>query len=1160
MKSDKTIWERLNINVQEEVEASQQVGSQQGGQIVTGDEKIDKQVAQSGDSSGVIKDRKNTTFTPMTIQIFEGTFDQTKALGWTNSQFKVVDGRSYIYRCFKDGREASCGDIYTILGDNNFKSFTSIKGSGCLQLNKAGHLQLQECGILTLPPITGTYQENQTHAQIVSGKKSDITIQILQGGDEIAQKLGSRNYKHHIIDGQSFIYRCFRKVNNLEREEIDCGSDVSLSGTNIDWLISKLGLKQSGSIKYQCLESDSKGNLQLGDCTHLPQIPTWSSTKTIQFFQANSNIPQQIRNYRKTKIDNQDLYYRCFNDQQKEVECGEIVALSNAGSLLHQLSFIQDATSSYQCLVTDTLGNFKPGDCWSLPKITISKTTVQFFRVDEHILREFAGKNYKRRLINNQEYICRCFQNNVEVECEGNFSFDASNLAWLLRQLHQEGNLQYQCLEMGAYGDLQVGSCEGLPKVSIATPEKSKVLVQFFLANKETVQELRNFHYQRQKINNQDFIYRCFRESSGRRVEIDCKGNINFEGNNVDWLLRQLYQEGNLRYQCLESDTNGRLYAGSCQGLPKPYIPIPPTTVLPPPQRSKISIQFFLANNAVKNLQTQNYQREMINNQEFFYRCYKHINGRKEPIDCSTNIYLEKNSLAWLLQQLHHEGNLQYQCLETDSSGNLVKSECGKLPDAITTTSSNIQIQLFLADDNALKHLSSFNYRKQRINNQEFIYRCFTRVNGHEEEVDCGNNISFGGSNLAWLLQQLNLHQDGNLKYQCLERDSLGNLQQGNCANLPKIETTHWSYNSTHFRNASGIFLIGEHQAVDVFTIQVFVGGEATARQLGSGNYRLERVSGQEYVYRCFDRYSKMIQCGATFSLAGAEIAWVLQRIAFQREGNLQFACFQQNHQNQKWENVNCGQLPTVQKYISGTGGSTGGVTTHVNIMRRCHKLVDNAWKPVDCDSKDFQAGGKGNFAEQCYLNANGTRQLIPCDQAKSYLTPTNYNYDQDQFGVYGEYDNEDNSNDYNSQNYGQNSGLGNVAQGNGFTAAVLDLGEAGTGTDGGYHQSTQTHWSETRQLPTPYNDIGRDNVPTEYPTIRRGKRQILDNHPSIAEIQQNHTCKAVGCIYMRCTVQNLEHDKLLYIALRGRVNARALKSVSTSILLQFFIYLDYHW
>ncbi|CAH2004735.1 unnamed protein product [Acanthoscelides obtectus] len=166
----------------------------------------------------------------------------------------------------------------------------------------------------------------------------------------------------------------------------------------------------------------------------------------------------------------------------------------------------------------------------------------------------------------------------------------------------------------------------------------------------------------------------------------------------------------------------------------------------------------------------------------------------------------------------------------------------------------------------------------------------------------------------------------------------------------------------------------------------------------------------------------------------------------------------------------------------------------------------------------------------------------------------------------------------------GFHAGLGEMAAGSGFTIQTLDLGAGGYGagvtesygaahsgsvssssagshgaaahgghTGGGYRREWKAEggYSSSGSIPPVYhNRVDRDNVPPNSDDSSgekfrvRGRRQV-ENDP-YEEMRKMLQCNSTRCVYMRCTVGTLAKDKEIAIALRSRLNVRAVKNLTT--------------
>ncbi|VEN53155.1 unnamed protein product, partial [Callosobruchus maculatus] len=170
----------------------------------------------------------------------------------------------------------------------------------------------------------------------------------------------------------------------------------------------------------------------------------------------------------------------------------------------------------------------------------------------------------------------------------------------------------------------------------------------------------------------------------------------------------------------------------------------------------------------------------------------------------------------------------------------------------------------------------------------------------------------------------------------------------------------------------------------------------------------------------------------------------------------------------------------------------------------------------------------------------------------------------------------------------GFHASMGETAAGSGFTIQTLDLGAGAYGagvtesygthsgsmgsasshsggayggshggqTGGGYRREWKAEggYSSSGQIPPVYthNRVDRDNVPPNSDDSSgekfrvRGKRQVDVENDPYAEIRKLMQCNSTRCVYMRCIVGTLAKDKEVAIALRSRLNVRAVKNLTT--------------
>ncbi|XP_050304300.1 integrin alpha-PS2 isoform X2 [Anthonomus grandis grandis] len=164
--------------------------------------------------------------------------------------------------------------------------------------------------------------------------------------------------------------------------------------------------------------------------------------------------------------------------------------------------------------------------------------------------------------------------------------------------------------------------------------------------------------------------------------------------------------------------------------------------------------------------------------------------------------------------------------------------------------------------------------------------------------------------------------------------------------------------------------------------------------------------------------------------------------------------------------------------------------------------------------------------------------------------------------------------------NFGGQLSFGQAAaSGNGFKTETIDLGDAlGRGGAngasghqwGGTREHTQgTHfsgtleegitnqddynsdyernwWEDPSAQPADRHFAQRDNVPTDRPDLSRsrGKRQVLELDRNIDDILK---CTATKCYIVKCVVGTLKKDEFISIAMRSRLNVRAVRHLSTT-------------
>ncbi|XP_044269454.1 integrin alpha-PS2 isoform X2 [Tribolium madens] len=752
-----------------------------------------------------------------------------------------------------------------------------------------------------------------------------------------------------------------------------------------------------------------------------------------------------------------------------------------------------------------------------------SSARVQIFEAADETSGRLSG-NFRHFRLGGKQYAYRCLKSDQEVDCGTDFAFSRVDLPQLLEtsnvQYQEEGHIRYSCLDQDSFGNWRKTECGRVPKIPLVpTVTEGATRVQIFDANEEIARQLDSRSYKRQKIDGKDFIYRCFRRVNGREEEIDCGENFSFSSIDLPWILEQsgIQQEGNIRYACLKPDSSGNLRSTTCDNVPKIRV-----------------------------------KTQIIRN-------------------------------YWGSNDTHYWNNTGvFEIGHRDS----------------------IRVQVFQGDESLRRQLEGV-YHLQPLRGNYFIYRCF---NGNEE-VSCDESISLARFHSLAILQTTGVQADGKIRYVCLQADNYKTLQSVACGHLPSIRfkpqviQTSWKSNGTHYWNNTGVYRVS--QRYDFTTVQVFQVGSDLTEQL-EGTYRFEKVDGQVFIYRCYKNLLE-VDCGQ-FTLLSLDLLQLLRSVAIQQEGSIRFFCLEMDSAG-NWRGANCGRLPRIHFT------EPKKVITQEHILKRCLKLVNGNWQELDCRSGFHSSDGTFIEECYQTINGRRDRinctQVPPGSTFDYVQTSTRYNqetshgsrqsyrpsygsdYNYNQGHGYGNqsysyensyetelYEDEDddkaisgymNPHDVSSTErqsgrrdpktygtYGESrnqglggasQGLGGAAQGRGFTAVALDLGNLG---------DSHSHWSETHHVTPVYNSIGRDNVPTDAPSPRnwhhgRKKRQIIgDSHPSIAGIKEEFPCKNLGCVYMRCTIENLQHGKPLTIALRGRLNAKVLRNMKLDNALQF--------
>lgn len=149
----------------------------------------------------------------------------------------------------------------------------------------------------------------------------------------------------------------------------------------------------------------------------------------------------------------------------------------------------------------------------------------------------------------------------------------------------------------------------------------------------------------------------------------------------------------------------------------------------------------------------------------------------------------------------------------------------------------------------------------------------------------------------------------------------------------------------------------------------------------------------------------------------------------------------------------------------------------------------------------------------------------------------------------------------------GHSSGGSAFSQGGRFHGQTSGSSEDSRGTLHEQSQSSSSHpgqgnrrqwqtegsFSQSGTIPPTFfhNSLEeRYNIPVDSSSRRsvrsREKRQIENSY---AEMQALVKCSSTNCVYIRCVVGILEKDKEIAIALRSRLNVRAIRDVSFSLI-----------
>jgi uncharacterized protein YcgL (UPF0745 family) len=603
---------------------------------------------------------------------------------------------------------------------------------------------------------------------------------------------------------------------------------------------------------------------------------------------------------------------------------------SDKGETSHRVGVIQGGTIvKGDKKIDEAVGG--SGDSSLVMKHRQNKTheqisRVQIFEAGEDVQ---LGESFRHLQIAKRDYAYRCFKSTngreQEVDCGTNFSFSGVNIPSLLQQANsyyqEEGDIRYFCLESDSTGNWQKVECGAIPKIPVNTfVEEKEVTVQIFPGGENMVKQLESGKYHQQQIGGQSFIYRCFRKTGGREQEVDCSNRLSLSKVDVSKFLEQAgQQEGQIRYTCLEPDSGGNLRSVQCDNVPKIKFKTEivryswgsndthywnDSGVYRTAQGQDFkTIQVFPGGEEVRRqLQGQGYHYQQINGKDYVYRCFRRIDGRQEEIDCGENFSFSSVDIPWLLERanVQQDGQIRYTCLEPDEKGNLRSGNCGSVPkiqfkseitkyfwgsnDTHYWNNTGVYrtgqrrhfttVQVFPGGEEVRRQLQGQGYHYQQINGKEYVYKCFRRIDGRQEEIDCGDNFSFSSVNIPWLLERANVQQDGHIRYTCLEPDEEGNLRSGNCGSVPKIQFKtevrkyFWGSNDTHYWNNTGVYRTSRREGV---TVQIFPGSESLRRLLEGRGYHYREINGREYIYRCFRRTGgreEEVDCGDSFSFS----------------------------------------------------------------------------------------------------------------------------------------------------------------------------------------------------------------------------------------------------------------------------------------------------
>ncbi|RZC36150.1 integrin alpha-PS2 [Asbolus verrucosus] len=645
------------------------------------------------------------------------------------------------------------------------------------------------------------------------------------------------------------------------------------------------------------------------------------------------------------------------------------------------------------------------------------------------------------------------------------------------------------------------------------------------------------------EIGHARYYYRCLQTLNGRERQIDC--GPYFSSFSTLEAVRLMEQGGDFQRECL-MEINGVTKIVDCTTL---------FTNLHDSTRVALQIGHHQAGFGGGNRQT-------IGNKQYYYRCVQTINGEQKIVPCE--LYFSSQYISNLLQQ---SGDLaQHKCMTQGADGKLVAVDCGVL---IANQRGAIKVQVSHQPSGARANTI-------KIGNTQYYYRCLQTINGNEREIDCGPyfsslSTSTSTSDIIKMLQQGGIFQPVNGEQKEVPCEPYFSseyitrlLQQG--GNLIQHKCM--------MRTPSG-----KLETVDCATQQEIKAAVATKVQISQGQdvFGGNRIGNTQYYYRCVQTINgrqQEVACGPQFSLE-----YVTQLL--QQGASAQHECVRRTASG-RMETVDCANIHENENEHQ---------MNLLNVRYRCFLIINREYHDRNCESSELLQKVEPDGPMGLCLRSvdGGAEQSVSCAEVvkiHQYGSSQNFGYgynqslydgSQQNYGfetnTYGDDLRRRQQGHRNPQTYGtyggsrnhlntQFSGAEGAALGGSFQTGVLNLDTLGANHHGGGYetntyeedgftvrqQSRQDEFDET---------IGRDNVPTDKPSSNkrwygRKKRQTIDHHPSIAEIQQQYPCSSVQCTYMRCTVQNLSHEDRLVIALRGRINVRVFEKMGFSDSMSF--------